>query len=600
MHSRRSKLALVFLSIVFLAVSAFADGFLIKPYLQNITPDGATIMWETAEQGTGTVEYGADFARKAAESQPAKIHRVRLTGLAADSTCPYRVTEGAQTHEASFKTAPAADRPITFIAMGDSRRWATSWQDTRMADHMMQWNPEFIFNNGDLVLDGHKYNLWPEHFNRFGSFMDKVMMLSIRGNHEGSRTNDTDNDWFAKYHELPGKGEPFSTFDWGNTHFISVAMDYISNCAQELDEDLSRTTKIHTVVLFHPPVYCTGYFGPEDSRKEDGRAFQKVLQVLDKHGVELHLAGHTHIYERSYPLRTGKRDMAGTSFVVQGGDINANYPGWFTAAADDRDTMSKPTYTAIKCGDDSIDLRTFAWSNKSNEIVEVDHFIIWRDEAVPKAALAAIDGKTGADLAAAIETVGAMMYEPAVKTVAARLNDPDPAVRRAAAKALRSIGVPAAAEALLPFAKDSDAEVARQAARGLEIAMPEQVARTVAQLACDSSVDELARASLVGALQLHARQKDTMKTIMRLLEDENTPGKVRMRAAYALKSVTREKDVKLLTRLVQKETDKFALQCMGARLNELTRTRVGLKDDQPFAKSAPGKRGDFIRQWLGK
>ena len=31
--------------------SAFADGFHIAPHLQNITQDGATVIWETDEPG---------------------------------------------------------------------------------------------------------------------------------------------------------------------------------------------------------------------------------------------------------------------------------------------------------------------------------------------------------------------------------------------------------------------------------------------------------------------------------------------------------------------------------------------------------------------
>jgi hypothetical protein len=97
--------------------------------------------------------------------------------------------------------------------------------------------------------------------------------------------------------------------------------------------------------------------------------------------------------------------------------------------------------------------------------------------------------------------------------------------------------------------------------------------------------------------KLRARRHVRWKS---LLEDEKTPGKVRMRAAYALRSLTGEGDVKLLARLVKKETEESALLRIGSQLNELTRNRVGLKEDQPFAQSEPGNRDDFIRQRLHK
>ena len=51
------------------------------------------------------------------------------------------------------------------------------------------------------------------------------MMVTARGNHEGSQMRDVENDWFAKYHELPGEGEPFAAFDWGNTHFVLISYE---------------------------------------------------------------------------------------------------------------------------------------------------------------------------------------------------------------------------------------------------------------------------------------------------------------------------------------------------------------------------------------
>ena len=52
-----------------------------------------------------------------------------------------------------------------------------------------------------------------------------------------------------------------------------------------------------------------------------------------------------------------------------GGDINGNYPEWWTAVADDRNTQSKPTYTVVQCKDDEMELRTFCWSDRG----ESDH-----------------------------------------------------------------------------------------------------------------------------------------------------------------------------------------------------------------------------------
>ncbi len=600
MHRIPLRIHALVLAFLLLNLAALADAFYIAPHLQNVTKDGATIIWESQDEGTGVVEYGLDgkFDKQAREDKPAKIHRVRIAGLAPDTSYSYRVKAGADEHASTFKTAPGTQRPITFVAIGDSRRWDKRWQETNMTEHMMQWNPEFVINNGDLVLEGHKYELWPEHFQRFAGFNDKIMMVSARGNHEGPRKTDTENDWFAKYHELPGKGEPVAVFDWGNTHLIVVSVDSVTESVDELDRYLSESNNKHTIVVFHYPIYCTGYASPEDSRKTDGKGLEKIWRILDKHNVTLHLAGHTHIYERTWPLRDGKRDdKAGTTYIVQGGDINANYPDWWTAATDDPSTMGKPTYTVFSCKDDRIESRTFCWGTKENKIVELDHVIICRDETVPAALLSDLPKKTGEDLAKAIDELGAMAYAPAAKALVPYLAQQDTAIRRAAAASIRSIGSPEPAESLLPYLKDADPAVSTEAARALEIAMPESLAKTVAQTAQDAAVDENVRVRLIGALQFHAPADIGRKAVRNILEG-NAPDPVRKRAAHALAYVCTKDDVKLLTKLLDKETEPFALLRIGYALNKLTGKRVSLNDKQPLAKSTPGSRKEFIKEWL--
>ncbi len=598
----KSKPFLVFVIVLTAALSAFADRFVIAPHLQNVTQDGATLIWETQDAGTGEVAYGPEGSpgSVAKDTQAGTIHRVRLTGLHPDTAYAYRVRAGSEERANTFKTAPSSERAIAFAVVGDSRRWENRWQETHMAAHMMQWHPEFCINNGDLVLEGHKHDLWPEHFARFADFNGSIMMMSARGNHEGSRMADTDNDWFAKYHEMPGAGEPFATFDWGNTHFVLVSMDKVSEASEQLDKDLAGVTKKYTVVVFHYPVYCTGYASPDDSRKDDGEKLSAIWKVMDKYHVPLHLSGHTHIFERTWPLHDGKRDdRQGTTYVIQGGDINANYPDWWSAVTDDRATEAKPTYTLIWCKDDQIEMKTFAWGTQANAVVEVDHCIICRDEAIPAALLAGLPGKKGQDLLADIDTLGATMYVPAAKSLLAYLKDSDPAIRGAASAALRSIGSGEVAQDLAPYLGDASVAVRRNVARALEIAMPESLAKTVAAQVRDSAQDETVRVSLLGALQFHAPRKLAYETAADVLKGD-APRDVRNRAAYALSRVADQGDAKALAKLVDKETEPYAVQRLAYALNRLTGKHVGLGDKQPLARAKPGERGEFVRVWLDK
>lgn len=590
------------LLVLFAPVWACADGFYIPPHLQNVTTDGATLVWESRDESVGLVEYGpqGQYMQQAREAAPAKLHRVRINGLSPDTAYSYRVRAGAEERTDTFKSRPAGERPIVFAVLGDSRRWEDRWREHGITEHMMQWGPEFVINTGDLVLNGQKYDLWTEHFQRFSGFNSKIMMAAARGNHEGPRTGEPDKDWFARYHELPGKGEPFSVFDWGNSHFVLISMDYVPKCAEELERDLAANTRKYSFVVFHNPVYCTGYFGPEDARKEDGASFQRIRAILDKYNVPVHLVGHTHIYERSWPLRDNRRDDArGTTYIVQGGDINANYPDWWSAVTDNPETQSKPTYTVFFCRDDRIEHRTFAVDTAAKGFIEVDHQIIWRDEAVPKAALAALEGRTGAELVAAIEELGAMVYTPAAQKLAGYLTNPDPAVKRAAATAVRRTGSPDAADACMKGLEDNDPQVVRELARALEIMLPERLAKDAAKKVGDERLDAKARVSLVGALQFHAPAKLSKKTFFTLLKG-NTPKEVRNRAAYGLASVAERKDIRTLVRLFEKESEPYVTVRLAVALNKVTGKSNKIDGKSALAQSSPGQRREFVEKWLEK
>lgn len=46
------------------------------------------------------------------------------------------------------------------------------------------------------------------------------------------------------------------------------------------------------------------------------------------------------------------------------------------------------------------------------------------------------------------------------------------------------------------------------------------------------------------------------------------------------------------------DTENFAMLCLGYALNHLTGHRISLDGKQTLAKSTPGHRSEFIRQWL--
>ncbi len=589
----------------FLALPAVAD-FYIAPHIQNITKDGATIIWETPDASQETIEYGPVGAldAKASDTESRKIHRVRMTGLEPGKKYAYRVKAGDAVHESTFITAPAEEREVVFVVIGDSRRWEDTWEKTGMREHVMQWKPEFFLNMGDLVRDGHQYEQWPEHFGRFADISDSLWIVTARGNHEGSQKRDTERDWFAQYHDMPGEGEPYASFDWGNCHFTLASYEDIGGkdawkkTGDWLDQHLDNVNKTWVITTQHYPVYCTGYDSVDQSRKELGENPAGFAEVLDKHNVDLNISGHTHIFERQYPIRGGKRDdLTGVHYLVNGGDINANYPDWFTATKDNKESMAKPTYTLFHAKQDRLEGRTFAWSKKDNAVKEIDYYVIWKDEATPKAVVDSLPGLEGDALVNGIREVAAMQYSPAAPALLPYLESTDPALRQATAKALALLGAEAVAEPLHALIADADPVVARGAARSIEVAMPESMAKEIAKDVQNEALDAQVREHLVGALQFHAEAGLTTKTMLDLLEKPETPVNVRRRAAYALGVTADKGNVRGLVKQFKIEPDTYTTLTLAWKLGELTGQRVDVDDDGLVARSKPGQRAEFASKW---
>ena len=603
-YSARLPFCVAATVVLCLSQLASANDFHIGPHVQNVTSDGFTVIWETTEPATGRVFYGPEGAQgqeAAAPTVNGKLSRVRISGLQPDVAYAYKIVLGSGREAgAVVKTAPTAQRDVTFVVLGDSRRWERRWEETKMGEHAAQWNPEFYVNMGDLVLDGQKPELWPEHFRRFGGLLASQWMVTVRGNHEGPREGGKGEDLFGAYHEQP-QGEPNGWFDWGNTHFVLVADGPNAAGAKWLDEHLASVAGRYkyTIVMSHYPAWCTGYRNPDTARVEDGKDSAEFCRILEKYGVPLYLAGHTHIFERSWPLREGQRAENGVTYLVQGGDTGANYPASWTASVSNPDLVEKPTYTLVQCRENRMDIRTFAWSKARNMIVEIDSVSLCVDPAIPQKQLARLPLLEGVDLSTAILDLGSVGYRPAARNLPEYLVSADAGVRRAAATALRLIASPDDALEVQPHLHNPDLVVRREVARTLEMTMTETQVEQVTKDLLDSTQDVETRVALAGALQMRAPAEAAKKTMRTLLGDDATPEPLRNRAAHAYCLLADKGDVKEMAKLVGRETSLWALQRMAFTLNKLTGTNLSIKADGDLAKSAPGRdRKPFIKQWL--
>jgi hypothetical protein len=130
--------------------------------------------------------------------------------------------------------------------------------------------------------------------------------------------------------------EKYYSFDFGNIHF--VCLDSMSSSRQPgsamltwLDNDLAASTQDWLIAFWHHPPYSKG---SHNSDTEAGLVEMRsnVLPVLEAHGVDLVLTGHSHSYERSYLLdgHYGVSTTLAPSMIKDGGSGRESETGAYT------------------------------------------------------------------------------------------------------------------------------------------------------------------------------------------------------------------------------------------------------------------------------
>lgn len=110
---------------------------------------------------------------------------------------------------------------------------------------------------------------------------------------------------------IPSGKEAYYSFNYGDIHFISMdsedtPRDKNGVMANWLRTDLENDDHNWKIAYFHHPVYTKGSHDSDRDKDSDGRMQEmreNFLPILEDHGVDLVLGGHSHIYERSYLLK---------------------------------------------------------------------------------------------------------------------------------------------------------------------------------------------------------------------------------------------------------------------------------------------------------
>jgi hypothetical protein len=247
-----------------------------------------------------------------------------MGGLSPDTTYYYQIGTASQTLYGgvifSFRTSPTNARPVRVWVIGDA---GTAQPEQEAVRDAYFAHPDGGVANTDLwlMLGDNAYELGTDDeyqqavFNMYGDLLSRVPLWPTIGNHDTEARGVSGQFPYLDMFTLPTQGESggipsgtekYYSFDYANIHFICLDSQSSDRSLQGpmlawLREDLAATDKDWIVAFFHHPPYS---FGSHHSDVDPhlAQVRERFLPMLEAHGVDLVLAGHSHVYERSFLL----------------------------------------------------------------------------------------------------------------------------------------------------------------------------------------------------------------------------------------------------------------------------------------------------------
>jgi len=115
------------------------------------------------------------------------------------------------------------------------------------------------------------------------------------------------NNFHLPANNLEGS-ERYYSFDYGHAHFVALdaSVSTAPGSAQHawLEQDLATSTKPWKFVFFHHPPYSGGFIIIDGKRLETENITvrRNLVPLFELYGVNIVFSGHSHSYERTYPI----------------------------------------------------------------------------------------------------------------------------------------------------------------------------------------------------------------------------------------------------------------------------------------------------------
>ncbi len=285
----------------------------VGPYLQLLGQNQAIVEWNFAipSKSKITMAENNKLIEKILGS-PSTHYVAGFCGLKAETRYIYQVDDKPPT---TFSTLPDKKQTsFRFAVIGDY-----GWKGEnlpKVIQQMEKFDPQWMITTGDNAYDHGTYQELKAYvFTAFAKLLATRAFYPTLGNHD---VKDQHGKAYLDLFTLPVNSiehsERYYSFDAADIHFSmldSASTDALrlidSPQINWLKKDLKGTTQLWKIVVFHHSPYSNELFHHGDRKIQ-----QTLIPILADLKVDLVFTGHSHTYERTYPLK-------GVVYIVTGG-----------------------------------------------------------------------------------------------------------------------------------------------------------------------------------------------------------------------------------------------------------------------------------------
>jgi len=368
------------------------------PYLQVGTPNSMVVRWRTDSLTpvNSRVYYciQPDSVVIVDDTSLTTEHEIKITGLSPNTRYYYAIATsdsilmGPDSMQ-YFQTSPlpGTEQLVRVWAIGDFGEGNNGQRGVRDAyknflgnkhTDVWVWLGDNAYDDGtDLQYQTNVFDMYPEIF-------ANTVLWPSPGNHDYLSVDTTTTPHTGVYYDIftmpvngeaggsPSGLEEYYSFDYGNVHFVSLNsespewnglfwpanIDFFARAdmISWLKNDLANTNQPWIIAYWHQTPYSKGTHDSDEVYPNTPFGFEffmkamrdSILPVLEDHGVDLVLCGHSHNYERSYLIHghygfsdtfdtttmlldsSSGRLLDGTPYIKNTTGPNANYGTVYT------------------------------------------------------------------------------------------------------------------------------------------------------------------------------------------------------------------------------------------------------------------------------